>query len=215
VFGCGAVFAGDRGVAALGGMGWVYGFTTVGLCEAVKVSTAKQRVLWLGASGQNSKDGRRAGVVFGGSKPSQAGRILGVAGRFGAASSVDASARRGYEALGRRSLPGLARGDCLGRAPGARTTFRQRGARCARAPVLPSFLTANRGSAGSLEVQRDPNWLLILTKGALNEACLHSLSSGASRPKPQFPAVFAHHFWHESSGERQVAELSMILVSKI
>jgi hypothetical protein len=55
VFGCGAVFAGDRGVAALGGAGWAYGFTVVGLCEAVKVSTAKLRVLWLGASGKNSK----------------------------------------------------------------------------------------------------------------------------------------------------------------
>jgi hypothetical protein len=127
---CGAVFAGDRGVAALGGTGWAYGFTMVGLCEAVKVSTAKLRVLWLGASGQNSKDGRRAGAIFGGSKPSQAQRILEVAGRFGVASSVDAPVRREVRGATAPVSSGHEPGVTVqGERLRALSTLRQRGAR--------------------------------------------------------------------------------------
>jgi hypothetical protein len=56
------LFAGDRGVAVLSGTGGAYGSTVVGSCEAIKASTAKRRVLWLGASGQNSKDGMESGA---------------------------------------------------------------------------------------------------------------------------------------------------------
>jgi len=92
-------------------MGWAYGSTVVGLCEAVKASTAKHGVLWLGASGQNSK---QDGVgVFDGSELSQVERILEVARRFGSrVRRRRFRAPRGMRRWGAGLFRASARGDC-------------------------------------------------------------------------------------------------------
>ena len=82
--------------------------------------------------------------------------FLVLRGVFGAAWSVDALRAARLEALGRRSLLGLSRGDCSGRAPEALTTFRQRRVRRDGAPVLLSAVGLQRTAlSGGLSLDQE------------------------------------------------------------